>query len=127
RLRASSLENVIAQINHLRTHPSVAAAIPRGEMALHGWFVDIHAGQVSGSDGVTGQFVPMREDQPLPVASPAMAESQTVGRGPFAHIARDFTASIVVFSVAMPLCMGIAIASGVPPEKGSVTGIIGGI
>ncbi|PEQ13858.1 SulP family inorganic anion transporter [Novosphingobium sp. PC22D] len=47
--------------------------------------------------------------------------------GPFAHIGRDFTASIVVFLVAMPLCMGIAIASGVPPEKGLVTGIIGGI
>jgi MFS superfamily sulfate permease-like transporter len=31
---------------------------------------------------------------------------------------RDLTASIVVFLVAMPLCMGIAIASGVPPEKG---------
>ncbi|MCY1672559.1 SulP family inorganic anion transporter [Novosphingobium sp. SL115] len=40
---------------------------------------------------------------------------------------RDFTASIVVFLVAMPLCMGIAIASGVPAEKGLVTGIIGGI
>lgn len=42
-------------------------------------------------------------------------------------LARDLTASIVVFLVAMPLCMGIAIASGVPPEKGLVTGIIGGI
>ncbi|NIJ08475.1 MFS superfamily sulfate permease-like transporter [Sphingomonas vulcanisoli] len=40
---------------------------------------------------------------------------------------RDFTASIVVFLVAMPLCMGIAIASGVAPEKGLLTGIIGGI
>lgn len=40
---------------------------------------------------------------------------------------RDFTASIVVFLVAMPLCMGIAIASGVPPEKGLITGIIGGM
>ena len=27
----------------------------------------------------------------------------------------------------MPLCMGIAVASGVPPEKGLITGIIGGI
>jgi len=42
-------------------------------------------------------------------------------------ITRDFTASIVVFLVAMPLCMGIAIASGMPPEKGLVTGIIGGL
>jgi MFS superfamily sulfate permease-like transporter len=42
-------------------------------------------------------------------------------------LVRDFTASIVVFLVAMPLCMGIAIASGVPPEKGLITGIIGGI
>jgi len=40
---------------------------------------------------------------------------------------RDFTASIVVFLVAMPLCMGIAVASGVAPEKGLVTGIIGGL
>jgi MFS superfamily sulfate permease-like transporter len=47
--------------------------------------------------------------------------------GPFAHFASDFTASIVVFLVAMPLCMGIAIASGVPPEMGLVTGIIGGL
>jgi MFS superfamily sulfate permease-like transporter len=44
-----------------------------------------------------------------------------------AVMSRDFTASIVVFLVAMPLCMGIAIASGVPPERGLVTGIIGGL
>jgi MFS superfamily sulfate permease-like transporter len=42
-------------------------------------------------------------------------------------LARDITASIVVFLVAMPLCMGIAVASGVPPEKGLITGMIGGI
>ena len=51
----------------------------------------------------------------------------TERQGPFAFFGRDFTASIVVFLVAMPLCMGIAIASGVPPEKGLVTGIIGGL
>ena len=43
-----------------------------------------------------------------------------------ATLARDVPASIVVFLVAMPLCMGIAIASGVPPEKGLITGIVGG-
>ncbi len=44
-----------------------------------------------------------------------------------ATLSRDLVASLVVFLVAMPLCMGIAIASGVPPERGLVTGIIGGI
>lgn len=71
RVRAISLENVIAQIAHLRTHPSVAAAIARGELSLHGWFVDIHAGQVLGLDGNTGMFRPLREGEPLPVAVPA--------------------------------------------------------
>jgi carbonic anhydrase len=71
RVRAISLENVTTQLNHLRTHPSVAAAMARGELALHGWFVDIHAGQVLGLDGETGEFVPLREDRPLPVAIPA--------------------------------------------------------
>jgi len=46
---------------------------------------------------------------------------------PKGWLVRDFTASIVVFLVAMPLCMGIAVASGVSPEKGLVTGIIGGL
>lgn len=75
RVRAISLENVIAQLNHLRTHPSVAAAMARGELALHGWFVDIHAGQVLGLDGETNEFRPLREDEELPVAIPARARA----------------------------------------------------
>jgi MFS superfamily sulfate permease-like transporter len=43
------------------------------------------------------------------------------------HVRADLTASIVVFLVALPLCMGIAIASGVPPAAGLLSGIIGGI
>ncbi|MEO0463442.1 MAG: SulP family inorganic anion transporter [Pseudomonadota bacterium] len=41
--------------------------------------------------------------------------------------ATEFMASIVVFLVALPLCMGIAIASGAPPALGLATGIIGGL
>lgn len=73
RVRAISLENVIAQINHLRTHPSVSAAMARGELSLHGWFVDIHEGCVFGLDGETGVFRQMRADEPLPVAVPAQS------------------------------------------------------
>lgn len=68
RLRAITLENIVAQLAHLRTHPSVAAGIARGEISLHGWYVDIHAGVVMGLDGETGRFVTVSEDQPLPVA-----------------------------------------------------------
>jgi len=39
----------------------------------------------------------------------------------------DFLASTVVFLVALPLCIGIAVACGVPAERGLVTGIIGGL
>lgn len=42
-------------------------------------------------------------------------------------MAREALASVVVFLVALPLCMGIAVASGVPPALGLVSGIIGGI
>jgi MFS superfamily sulfate permease-like transporter len=56
-------------------------------------------------------------------------EFETLSRGD--KLRRDFLASIVVFLVALPLCMGIAIASGVPTEKaaavGIITGIVGGL
>lgn len=44
-----------------------------------------------------------------------------------AALPRELLASVVVFLVALPLCMGIAIASGMPPAKGLITGIIGGV
>ncbi|MFE9134491.1 SulP family inorganic anion transporter [Streptomyces sp. NPDC007355] len=45
----------------------------------------------------------------------------------FPFLRQDFTASLVVFLVALPLCVGVAVASGVPAELGLVTGIVGGI
>lgn len=40
---------------------------------------------------------------------------------------QDLPASIVVFLVALPLCLGIAVASGAPPVSGIIAGVVGGI
>ncbi|MCX4672046.1 SulP family inorganic anion transporter [Streptomyces sp. NBC_01381] len=45
----------------------------------------------------------------------------------FPYLRQDFAASIVVFLVAVPLCVGVAVASGVPAELGLITGIVGGL
>lgn len=39
----------------------------------------------------------------------------------------DLKASLVVFLVALPLCLGIAVASGAPPMSGLIAGIVGGV
>ncbi|MET8244033.1 SulP family inorganic anion transporter [Streptomyces sp. NPDC005202] len=45
----------------------------------------------------------------------------------FPFLKGDVAASLVVFLVALPLCVGVSVASGVPAELGLVTGIVGGI
>ncbi len=47
--------------------------------------------------------------------------------GPFGALRTDLPASVVVFLVATPLCLGIALASGAPLFSGIIAGIIGGI
>jgi len=43
------------------------------------------------------------------------------------HLKNDLPASVVVFLVALPLCLGIALASGAPLMSGVISGIVGGI
>ncbi|MDN3665056.1 SulP family inorganic anion transporter [Algibacter miyuki] len=45
----------------------------------------------------------------------------------FKNIKNDFPASIVVFFVALPLCLGIALASGAPLFSGVIAGVVGGV
>lgn len=45
----------------------------------------------------------------------------------FKYLKNDIPSSVVVFFVALPLCLGIALASDAPPLSGLISGIIGGI
>jgi len=45
----------------------------------------------------------------------------------FGGIKENFPSGLVVFLVALPLCLGIALASGAPPLSGVIAGIVGGI
>ena len=47
--------------------------------------------------------------------------------GMLSHLKQDIPGSIVVLFVALPLCLGIALASGAPLFSGLIAGIIGGI
>lgn len=53
---ATVQENVLAQLENLRTHPSVAARLARGALHLHGWVYKIETGEVFSYDAVTRQF-----------------------------------------------------------------------
>lgn len=60
-------------------------------------------------------------------APPHLAELGKVEKGYLRNLKYDLPASVVVFLVALPLCLGIAVASGAPPLAGLISGIIGGI
>lgn len=52
-------ENVLMQLAHLKTHPSVAGAIARGELTTSGWVYDIGTGVVRIAEGGCREFVPV--------------------------------------------------------------------
>ena len=54
-------ENVLQQLQHLRTHPVVAARVRAGTLQLHGWIYDIESGEVSCYEEETDSFMPIAE------------------------------------------------------------------
>lgn len=65
-------ENVIAQLQNLRTHPFVASRLASGKVRLHGWVYDIKAGTITSYDEATRKFKPLESDA-LEATHPATA------------------------------------------------------
>lgn len=60
-LSACVQENVLAQIENLKTHPAVAARLASGRLSLHGWVYKIETGEVFAYDPTAGQFTLLNE------------------------------------------------------------------
>ncbi len=58
-VNAAAEENVLVQLEHLRTLPAVAARVAAGRVRLHGWMYKIETGQMFHYDAGVGQFVSM--------------------------------------------------------------------
>lgn len=58
-LQALIHANIIAQLENLKTHPEVVAALAEGRIELHGWFYDILHGTIESYDPGTGRFHPL--------------------------------------------------------------------
>jgi carbonic anhydrase len=58
-MRRVTEQNVLLQIQHLRTHPSVAAAVAREELTISGWVYEIGTGEVRISEEGAKGFVPV--------------------------------------------------------------------
>ncbi len=63
-------ENVIAQLQHLRTHPSVASRMANGQLFIHGWVYNIETSEIKAYDADQGRFLPLDGSHPIPVATP---------------------------------------------------------
>jgi carbonic anhydrase len=66
-------EHVLVQLENLQTHPSVAAKLARGDLALHGWVYKLETGEVYTYSEARGRFAPLSEvfAQPKPADASA--------------------------------------------------------
>ena len=72
-VNAAVQENVLVQLENLRTHPAVGAMLARGTLKLHGWVYKIETGEVFAYSPRTGQFESIPEPSPPAAAAPQTA------------------------------------------------------
>lgn len=63
RLNLAVEENVLVQVENLRTHPSVAAALGRGSLGIHAWVYQFETGNVSAFNPQKAEFLPVGDLQ----------------------------------------------------------------
>ncbi len=57
-------ENVLVQLDHVRSQPSVAPRVLDGRLQIHGWVFEIESGRVIAYDPKTEAFVPLTQAYP---------------------------------------------------------------
>lgn len=135
-------QNALVQLRNLEQHPVVAAGIAAKTLRLHAWVLRFESGEVLAYDPHTGAFVPLAEmpivraalpapelePEPGPtLPAPAAADRPVEQPSTWGALKSDLPASLVVFAVALPLCVAIAKACGVPTAAGIITAVIGGV
>lgn len=137
-------QNVLVQISNLSKHPSVASRLADGTLRIHAWVLRFESSEVLAYVPHRESFEPLLEMMEVQAALPTLTacHESSVARDEFTvkalpvevvrpkwfeALRSDVPASLVVFMVALPLCLAIAKACGVPAEVGLITGIVGGI
>src|SRR5262245_65027125 len=64
-LNAAIKENVLVQLDNMRTYPKVAALMAKGALTLHGWIYEIESGQILAYDPMVAHFVTITFRQDL--------------------------------------------------------------
>lgn len=77
-LTAAVEENVLVQLEHLRTHPSVATRLARGTLTLHGWVYKLETGNVFSYEPSSGQFVPIADVKVAPTPPGRLVAARSI-------------------------------------------------
>ena len=78
KLNAAIQENVLAQIENIKTHPIVAARMARGELNLHGWVYKFETGEVFAYDGKEEVLVVVESDSRRYLSSPCYGRNDVI-------------------------------------------------